>query len=103
MMHQPQIRCFVVEVYSPSPGRNVRRDLLPWADPYISSLIHKLQQEVQMEREQADDRRPTPPRRNLRESAEAPPPLETSPHPRWDQETETPTPRKPGQPPRRPK
>ena len=103
MMHQPQIRCLVVEVYSPSLGRNVRRDLLPWADPYISSLIHKLQQEVRMEREQADDRLPRALRRDLRESAEAPPPLETSPQPRRDRETETPAPRTPAQPPRRPK
>ncbi len=45
--------CTVVEVpvvtRSPQP-RVSARDLLPWADPYIASLIRNLQQEVKAER-----------------------------------------------------
>lgn len=41
-----RIRCHVIEVDREDswlPRRKSPRDLLPWADPYIASLIHKLE------------------------------------------------------------
>lgn len=65
-----KIKCLVVEVSASQRGlsaetshdsslppaienrlRPSARDLLPWADPYIASLIRKLQDEVRAERE----------------------------------------------------
>lgn len=51
-MSSARIRCQVLEVdrdddWSPqtwSAQRSSPRDLLPWADPYIASLIHRLEQ-----------------------------------------------------------
>lgn len=55
------IRCAVVCVPADSSRMDVSdqsrfrpSDLVPWADPYIASLVHKLQREV---REEADARR----------------------------------------------
>ena len=64
-MVAPNIRYLIVEVpvmtlKQPELCRS-SRDLLPWADPYIARLIHRLQAEVKAERA---DRRAT---------AEAPP------------------------------
>jgi len=53
------IRCIVVEVpvnetlgleEGRLPSRPRARDLLPWADPYIATLIRNLQDEVREER-----------------------------------------------------
>jgi hypothetical protein len=55
-----RIRCAVVAV--PVAGNRLAgnrlaghgalaRDLVPWADPYVMQLIHKLQDEVRLERE----------------------------------------------------
>jgi hypothetical protein len=51
-MPATRIRCQVLEVereddwlpLSWSSQRSAPRDLLPWADPYIASLIHRLEQ-----------------------------------------------------------
>ena len=46
-MPSARIRCHVLEVDHDDdwlPRRNSPRDLLPWADPYIASLIHRLEQ-----------------------------------------------------------
>ena len=60
MVARNRIRCQVVAVpaddSSTSPHRVVRQrmirpsDMVPWADPYISALIKKLQAEVRSER-----------------------------------------------------
>jgi hypothetical protein len=49
-----RIRCMVVSV-SETENRclsrgAIARDVLPWADPYVASLIKKLQNEVREER-----------------------------------------------------
>ena len=51
------IRCLVIEVPAElaamSPRARARfrpSQLVPWADPYIASLVHKLQDEVRHER-----------------------------------------------------
>jgi hypothetical protein len=53
-MYAPrQIRCVVIEV--PAEDRSLGRSrirpsqLLPWSDPYIASLVSKLQDEVRRE------------------------------------------------------
>ena len=46
-MPAARIRCHVLEVDRDDdwlPRRNSPRDLLPWADPYIASLVHRLEQ-----------------------------------------------------------
>ncbi|MBC7855432.1 MAG: hypothetical protein IAF94_18545 [Pirellulaceae bacterium] len=50
-MHGPTIRCQVLEVptlddTTPRDEGTWPRDLLPWADPYIASLMMKLQGRV---------------------------------------------------------
>lgn len=57
MANQTNIRCTVVSMSADSEGslanaqpRFRPSDLLPWADPYIASLVHKLQNEVREER-----------------------------------------------------
>lgn len=60
-MYGPAIRCQVLEVpdlddTSPRDEGSWPRDLLPWADPYIASLMMKLQrQHGQTERLLDDD------------------------------------------------
>ncbi len=49
-MHGPTIRCQVLEVpdlddTTPRDEGTWPRDLLPWADPYIASLMMKLQRQ----------------------------------------------------------
>lgn len=60
MNRQPQIRCTVLAVSVETEGMPSKTqprfrpsDLLPWADPYIASLVHKLQNEVRQERQAA--------------------------------------------------
>ncbi|QDU90798.1 hypothetical protein Pla175_42110 [Pirellulimonas nuda] len=57
MANQTKIRCTVVSMPTETvsmPNATQPRfrpsDLLPWADPYIASLVHKLQNEVREER-----------------------------------------------------
>lgn len=55
MQNSSKIRCKVIAVpvgeYSPEAKAESRpSDLVPWADPYIASLITKLQAEVRLER-----------------------------------------------------
>jgi len=59
--NRKRIRCAVVAVpvagsrFSANrlAGRGaLARDLVPWADPYVMQLIHKLQDEVRLEREE---------------------------------------------------
>lgn len=57
MIAPRKIRCLVIEVPAEmaamSPRTRARfrpSQLLPWADPYIASLVHKLQDEVRHER-----------------------------------------------------
>jgi len=57
MVAPRKIRCLVIEVSSEAaalPANTRARfrpsQLLPWADPYISKLVHKLQNEVRLER-----------------------------------------------------
>jgi hypothetical protein len=57
MVAPRKIRCLVIEVPSEmaamSPRTRARfrpSQLVPWADPYIASLVHKLQNEVRHER-----------------------------------------------------
>ncbi len=57
MANQTNIRCTVVSMsidsessHANSQPRFRPSDLLPWADPYIASLVHKLQNEVREER-----------------------------------------------------
>ncbi|TWT37068.1 hypothetical protein KOR34_20150 [Posidoniimonas corsicana] len=58
MVAEKTIRCAVVCVDAEMTGMNVPdqsrfrpSDLVPWADPYIASLVRKLQREVREERE----------------------------------------------------
>jgi hypothetical protein len=56
-----RIRCHVLEVDREDdwlPRRSNSRDLLPWADPYIASLIQRLEQRY--EGDAADDDRCDP-------------------------------------------
>lgn len=57
MVAPRKIRCLVIEVSAEtaamSPAARARfrpSQLLPWADPYIAQLVHKLQDEVRFER-----------------------------------------------------
>jgi hypothetical protein len=53
MLAPNRIRCTVVALGSPVDGlrhRDIARDLLPWADPYVAQLIKNLQEEVRHER-----------------------------------------------------
>ena len=57
MVAPRKIRCLLIEVPAEmaamSPRTRARfrpSQLVPWADPYISSLVHKLQDEVRWER-----------------------------------------------------
>jgi len=59
-------------------------DLLPWADPYISRLVTKLQSEVRRERQQ----RPSSQIANPSTLAELDPPSPSAePHTDWDWES----------------
>jgi hypothetical protein len=54
MLASNRIRCTVVALESPvagPPHRDIARDLLPWADPYVAQLIKNLQDEVRQERQ----------------------------------------------------
>jgi hypothetical protein len=54
MLASNRIRCTVVALESPVAGlphRDIARDLLPWADPYVAQLIKNLQDEVRQERQ----------------------------------------------------
>lgn len=58
MVAEKTIRCAVIAVpaetsrmHPTSPSRFRPSDLLPWADPYIASLVRKLQHEVREERQ----------------------------------------------------
>ncbi len=60
MTSQTKIRCTVVSMPTETVGmsnatqpRFRPSDLLPWADPYIASLVHKLQNEVREERRES--------------------------------------------------
>ena len=53
--NQHTIRCYVVEVpVEPYAGRLLetrrRREMLPWADPYIAGLVQRLKLEIESER-----------------------------------------------------
>lgn len=53
--NQHTIRCYVVEVpVEPYGGRlhetKRRREMLPWADPYIAGLVERLKNEIEEER-----------------------------------------------------
>jgi hypothetical protein len=54
MVTRNRVRCAVVSVGDSSGLRGSRsvlaRDVLPWADPYVTQLITKLQEEVRYER-----------------------------------------------------
>lgn len=60
-MPATRIRCHVLEVDREDdwlPRRSNPRDLLPWADPYIASLVQRLEQRFEGDR--ADDQRSNP-------------------------------------------
>jgi hypothetical protein len=60
-MPATHIRCHVLEVDREDdwlPRRSTPRDLLPWADPYIASLVQRLEQRFEGDR--ADDPRCNP-------------------------------------------
>ena len=60
-MPATRIRCHVLEVDREDdwlPRRNPPRDLLPWADPYIASLVQRLEQRY--EGDPTDDPRCNP-------------------------------------------
>jgi hypothetical protein len=53
MLRSNRIRCTVVALgasVNGLPQREIARDLLPWADPYVAQLIKNLQDEVRQER-----------------------------------------------------
>jgi hypothetical protein len=55
MVASNRIRCTVVAVEVSSDrfsSRQVAKDLLPWADPYVAQLIRNLQDEVRQERQE---------------------------------------------------
>ena len=52
---ESKVRCYVVEVaVEPHVGRlhetRRRREMLPWADPYIAGLVQRLKHEIESER-----------------------------------------------------
>ena len=53
----PVVKIAVVETVSSRNSRYRGRDLVPWADPYITQLIRKLQAEVRSERAAAAEKR----------------------------------------------
>jgi hypothetical protein len=50
-----KFRCYVIAIPAPEDStRDLRpkpSELVPWADPYIASLVRKLQDEVRADRE----------------------------------------------------